>query len=304
MRHPQTTLSYLALAAGVVCLSLSSLFIRWSEAPGVVTSFFRMGIATTVLSPFFLPQVRKVKLPRGLWLAPILGGLFAALDQATWSTSIGFTRVANATLLNNTAPIWVALVAAFFFREQLKSIFWLGLVLAMGGAVVVLGNDALNNPGLSWGDLLALISSFFYAAYYLVMQRGRQYLSPLVFMGLANAVSCLTLLVICLIFQQPMTGFPAQTYLVFFGAALISQISGHLSLSFALGHLPASLVAPTMIAQPVMTAIMAIPLLGETLHPGQWIGGISVLAGIILVHNGRYLGTGSAARLMTNPPVV
>ena len=213
--------------------------------------------------------------------------MFAAFDQAIWSTSIGYTRVANATLLNNTAPVWVALAAWFIFREKLKGIFWLGLALAMGGATVVLGSDVIAHPSLSWGDLLALISGLFYAAYYLAMQRGRRDLSPLAYMGLANTISCLTLLVICLVFRQPLTGFSTQTYLVFLGAALISQITGHLSLSYALGHLPASLVAPTMIAQPVLTALMAFPLLGESLRPGQWIGGISVLAGITLVNNGR-----------------
>jgi drug/metabolite transporter (DMT)-like permease len=287
MRLPKTTLAYLALATGVVCLSFSSLFIRWSQAPGVVTSFFRMGIATTVMAPFFLRQARQVKFSKGIWIAPVLGGLFAACDQAIWSTSIGYTRVANATLLNNTAPVWVALAAWLIFREKLKGVFWLGLALAMGGATIVLGSDIIAHPSLSWGDLLALISGLFYAAYYLVMQRGRRDMSALAFMGLANTFSCLALLVICLVTRQPLTGFSTTTYLTFLGAALISQILGHLSLSYALGHLPASLVAPTMIAQPVLTALMAIPLLGESLHPGQWIGGISVLAGITLVNNGR-----------------
>ena len=282
-------LPYVALGMGVICLSLSSLFIRWSEAPGVVTSFFRMGIATTLMAPFFLKTTYKIKLSKALLFAPILGGLFAALDQAIWSTSIGFTRVANATLLNNTAPVWVALVAALIFREKLKGIFWLGLVLAMGGAAIVLGGDMLSQSGLTWGDLLALISSFFYAAYYVVMQRGRLFLSPLVFMGLANTISCLVLLILCLVSSQQLTGFSTQTYIVFFGAAIISQMCGHLSLSYALGHLPASLVAPTMIAQPVITAILAIPLLGEFLRPSQWLGGIAVLAGIILVNNGRII---------------
>ena len=299
MHQPQRILPYLALVTGVICLSLSSIFIRWSQAPGVVTSFFRMGIATTVLAPFFLGKTPQVKLTKGLlWLAPVLAGLFAALDQAIWSTSIGFTRVANATLLNNTAPIWVALAAAFLFGEQLKSVFWIGLVLAMGGAGVVLGSDVVSQPNISWGDFLALVSSFFYAAYYLAMQVGRRRLSPLLFMGFANTIACLVLFAICLVTHQPLTGFNAHTYLIFFGAALISQVCGHLSLSYALGHLPASLVAPTMIAQPVLTALLAIPLFGEILYPGQWIGGISVLAGIFLVHNGRRLGIGSMPGLL------
>jgi drug/metabolite transporter (DMT)-like permease len=285
MHFSRKAIVYLALIGGILCLSLSSLFIRWSQAPGVVTSFFRVGIATSVMAPFFLPKIRSIKLTKALLLAPLLGGIFSALDQAVWSTSIGLTRVANATLLNNTAPLWVALVAWLIFHERLNRKFWLGLALALIGAFIVLGNDIVNQPSLSWGDGLALISGIIYAGYFLAMQRGRENLSPLVYMGLVNTFSCLTLFAICLIFHQPLTGFPASTYLVFLGAALISQITGHLFLSYAMGHLSASIVSPTMIAQPVLTAVMAIPLLGENLHLLQWIGGAAVLAGIAIVNN-------------------
>jgi drug/metabolite transporter (DMT)-like permease len=284
MHFSQKTIDYLALIGGILCLSLSSLFIRWSQAPGVVTSFFRVGIATSVMAPFFLPKIRSIKLTKTLLLAPFLGGLFSALDQAVWSTSIGLTRVANATLLNNTAPLWVALVALLVFHEKLNRKFWLGLALTLVGAFIVMGNDIVNQPNLSWGDVLALGSGIIYAGYFLAMQRGRENLSPLVYMGLVNTFSCLTLFGVCLIFRQPLTGFPLSTYLVFLGAALISQITGHLSLSYAMGHLSASVVSPTMIAQPVLTAVMAIPLLGENLHLWQWIGGVVVLVGIAIVN--------------------
>jgi drug/metabolite transporter (DMT)-like permease len=85
----------------------------------------------------------------------------------------------------------------------------------------------------------------------------------------------------------PLTGYPAQTYLAFLGAAIVSQTGGYLAVGYALGHLPASLVAPTMIGQPVVTALLAIPLLGESLVASQWLGGLSVLAGIYLVHRSR-----------------
>jgi drug/metabolite transporter (DMT)-like permease len=83
------------------------------------------------------------------------------------------TRVAHATLLNNIAPLWVALYTVVFWRERLSGRFWLGLALTLGGAAVVFGNDLVSNPHLSLGDLLALVSSLFYAAYFLVAQRGR-----------------------------------------------------------------------------------------------------------------------------------
>jgi drug/metabolite transporter (DMT)-like permease len=70
-----------------------------------------------------------------------------------------------------------------------------------------------------------------------------------------------------------------------------------MSLAYALGHLPASIVSPTMILQPVITTLLAIPLLGEIPSIWQGVGGIIALAGIYIVnqsHNRRQVETPNA----------
>ena len=44
------------------------------------------------------------------------------------------------------------------------------------------------------------------------------------------------------------------------------------------------------VCAPVLTALLAIPLLGEILHPAQWSGWLIVLLGIYLVHRSREAG--------------
>jgi drug/metabolite transporter (DMT)-like permease len=279
---------YLALAFGVSALSMSSLFIRWADAPGVVTSFYRMLFAVLFLTPVYLRRSRReFKWKWSLLVFPIAGGLFTALDHALWSTSIGLTKVANATLLNNIAPLWVALVAILFYKEKLGWKLWVGLILTLGGAGVVLGNDLVMNPHLSKGDLIAIVSSIFYAGYFLVTQRGRRNFDTLTYIFFVDIVCALALLTINLGMGNPLGGYSATTFLVFVASALISQIIGYFSITYALGHLPAAIVSPTMIAQPVLTALLAIPLIGEALMPGQWIGGLTVLAGIYLVNRSQ-----------------
>jgi drug/metabolite transporter (DMT)-like permease len=68
---------------------------------------------------------------------------------------------------------------------------------------------------------------------------------------------------------------------------LIVQIIGQLAINYALGYLPASLVAPTMLGQPVLTAVLAGPLLHEYLSGTQVVGGIAVLLGVYIVHRSR-----------------
>jgi drug/metabolite transporter (DMT)-like permease len=282
-------LPYLALIMGIICLSFSAMFGKWANAPGPVIGFYRIGIATLILLPVFLYRNRKngVKFPMAILLFPILGGIFTALDHGTWNSSLRYTSAANATLLGNTAPLWVALFAWLVFRQKLRGLFWVGLAFALAGAAIVLGSDFIRHPSIGLGDMLALAAGVFYAGYFIVTERGRQKMDTLSYVWMVDLIAAFTLLLISLGMRMPLTGYPPQSYLAFLGAALVSQVGGYLSIGYALGHLPASIVAPTLIGQPVVTALLAIPLLGEALHTEQWIGGLVVLLGIYLVHRSR-----------------
>ena len=220
-------------------------------------------------------------------LLPILGGIFTAFDHGTWNSSLRYTSAANATLLGNTAPLWVALISWLVFRQKLRGLFWLGLALALGGAVIVLGSDFIRHPSIGLGDLLAMAAGVFYAGYFIVTERGRQKLDTLTYVWLVDLFAAIALLLITLGMKMPLSGYPTQSWLAFLGAALVSQVGGYLAIGYALGHLPASIVSPTLIGQPVVTALLAIPLLGEGLRTEQWLGGLVVLAGIYLVHRSR-----------------
>ena len=245
--------------------------------------------------------MKSVSLGWGILVFPLLGGLFTALDHAVWNTAVNNTTAANATLLGNTAPLWVALASWLIFHEHLTRLFWIGLAFAMGGAAVVLGTDFLYHPAFGWGDVLALLAGFFYACYFLVTQIGRQKLDTLSYIWLVDLTSSLLLLATCVLLGISLIGYPPQTYLAFLGAALVPQVIGYLAIAYALGHLPASVVSPTMILQPMLTAFLAIPLLGEMLQPAQWLGGLAVLAGIYMVHYSREAGKQSKSEAEETP---
>jgi drug/metabolite transporter (DMT)-like permease len=273
------------MGVGIVALGFSALFVRWADAPGAVTGFYRMAIASLILVPIALIRHGS---PRrwpvaGLRFAA-LGGAALCLDLALWNTSVMYTSAANATLLGNMAPLWVAMVAALFFKEKLSGRFWIGLALVLSGAAAVLGADFLRGFHVGLGDLLAISASVFYAGYYLATQAGRRHLASLPYVAAAGVIATVLLLGIVLLLGLPLTGYPLPTWAAFAGLGLVTQVLGYVSVGYALGHLPASRVAPTMVGQPVMTALLAIPLLGETLLPVQWIGGAAVLVGIVLVH--------------------
>ena len=99
------------------------------------------------------------------------------------------------------------------------------------------------------------------------------------------ATNCLAL--IARLLGQPLTGYSNLTYLYLVGLSLFVQVGGQMGVAYALGYLPASLVSPTLLLQPVLTGLLAVPILGESLSAVQIVGGAAVLAGIYVVHRSR-----------------
>lgn len=276
---------YIALAIGISALSLSAMFVRWAEAPGPITGFYRLLISTIFLSPIFISQQKQLEPIKNKYLIfPLFAGIFTAFDFAFWNSSLKFTTAANATLLGNTSPLWVALFALFFLREKLRGVFWLGLILALAGAALVMGSDFLKHPTLGLGDLMASTAAIFYASYQLTTQHGRKHIDPLRYTWLVGVSATLGMFIINLVLGNSFSGYPPQTWIIFFLTAIVSQMIGYLAITYALGHLPASIVSPTLIGQPILTAILAIPMLGEIPNTTQWIGGAVALAGIYIVN--------------------
>jgi drug/metabolite transporter (DMT)-like permease len=281
-------LPYLALGAGILGLGFAAIFVRWAGAPGPIASFYRLAITTTLLA---LPFYRRVRVRggvpiTGLQLA-VLSGLFFAGDLAFWATGVVLSGATSPTLLLNTAPIWVGLGAWVLFHERLNAVFWIGLVVAMSGALIVLGVGSLRAFSLGLGAFFGLLGGIFHASYFLATQRGREILDSLTYFWLAALSSTLGLLAVSLAFRQPLTGYSLFTYLNFLALALVPQILGHFSINYSLGYLPASTVAPTLLGQPVVTALLAGLLLGEKLSAWEVLGGILVLAGVYAVHRSR-----------------
>jgi len=68
------------------------------------------------------------------------------------------------------------------------------------------------------------------------------------------------------------------------GLGIISQLGGYLALTYALGHLPATITSISLLLQVPITALMAVPLLKEPLSRAQVLGGLFVLAGVGLAN--------------------
>jgi drug/metabolite transporter (DMT)-like permease len=283
---------YGVLALGIVCIALSAIFVKLAiGVPGTVSAFYRVAIAAVALAiPYARGQTRRSGAQRRpgwrIWTLAVIAGVFFALDLAFWNTSLGFTTAANATLLGNDAPLVVGLGALILFHERLRASYWLGLVVALLGMSVIVGWDIISQSTLSAGDLLALLAGVFYAGYLLATQRIRAKMDTLPSLWIASATGAALLLAFIVTTGQALAGYSLNAYLALLGLGLITQLVGWLAINYALGHMPASVVSVTLLAQPILTALFAVPLLGESLEAHQIAGGLIALGGIFLVNRG------------------
>jgi drug/metabolite transporter (DMT)-like permease len=284
----RTLPAYLALVVGIVCIAWSAIFVRWTDIPGPASAFYRMLIPAVALLPTFLFDREGTHL-NGRMLAIIaVGGLFFALDLALYNTSILKTSAANATLLGNNTPIVVGLLSWLIFRKRPSSAFWLGLLLAVSGSLVILWADLGKLTRLGVGDLMALGAAACFAVYLLATERVRTSTSTLGFLRLAMISSTVALFLINKVLGISLHVPHGRTLWAVLGLGLISQLGGYLALTYALGHLPATITSVSLLTQGPLTAVMAAVLLAEPLTLPQIIGGILVLCGVGLAHRQKH----------------
>ena len=283
--HPaqrERTLALLALFAGAAAIAASPLFVKVSEAGPVATGFWRVALALPFLWTWSLVTARaehqaSFAAERKLIIA---AGLFFAGDLAVWHWSIVLTSVANSTLLANLAPIFVTLAVWFLFRKRPAAGFLAGLAVALAGVAMLIGGDFRLGAREIAGDALGVVTAMFYAAYQLAVTRLRASVSTASLMAWSGLVTAAALLPLALLSGE--TIFPAtgEGWVKLFGLALISQAAGQSLIAYAMAHLPATASSVGLLAQPVLAALYAWVLLGETLGWLQFAGGLAVLVGI------------------------
>ncbi len=286
---------YAALIVGIACIAWSAIFVRWTSMPGPASAFYRLLIPAIVLLPTWMLPGRGQKLSRRSYAIIAIGGFFFALDLAFYNTSILQTNAANATLLGNNTPIAVGLLTWLVFRRRPNASFWIGLALAVAGSLVIMGADLARHAKFGLGDAMALAAAACFAVYLLATEQVRAHTSTLDFLRFAILSSTIFMFAFTLILRVPL-GIPdRRTFLALLGLGLVSQLGGYLALTYALGHLPATVTSVSLLSQGPLTAVLAALLLGEPLSVYQIAGGTLVLVGVGLANRlGRPEGEANA----------
>ncbi|SOD91102.1 DMT family transporter [Caenispirillum bisanense] len=289
---PLVRLALPALLLGAVGIAFAPIFVRLSEVGPIATAFYRCLFALPLLWAWTSMegrgkpqgQARPSTLRDHLLLA--IPGLSFMGDLAVWHISITMTTVANATLLANFAPVFVTLGGWLLWRVKPTPMFLGGMGLAMGGAIVLMGESLTISSEQIMGDVLGVVTAVFYAAYILSIGRLRARFSTSVLMFWSTVYTTAGLLVCTLVAGEGLAIVSLYGLAILVGLAVVSHFGGQSLIAYALAHLPANFSSVSLLLQPAVAAVLAWAILNEPLSPWQGVGGVIILAGIFLARRG------------------
>ena len=273
---------YAVLAIAVLGVSVSAIFVRFTVAPPEVVAFYRLLFTLLMTLPMVLGTKRYQwsKITRRDVLLIFLSALFLALHFTTWFASLRLTSVASSTILVNTQPFFVILFGLLIFKTPVgRNTLFAVLCAVFGTMLLSWGDFSLGGTSL-YGDALALIGAIFIAIHYLFSSYLRQRLDTVPYTTLLYGFCALILAVMVPINGASFVGHPPLDYLMCAALAFFSTILGHTLFSWCMKYLPASAVSLSVLGEPVLAAIIAYFLFGESFTLGQFIGSLIVLISI------------------------
>jgi drug/metabolite transporter (DMT)-like permease len=280
----QRTNFFLILTFGAVLIGFAPIFVKWSTLSSSAISFYRMLLAIPFL--FFLNYalnrrfIFKVKNKKTIFYAAIASLAFTT-DLTLWHYSMNITSVSNATIIVNSAPIFVAILGFIIFKDKLSKTFIRSFLITYIGIIglIYYSNNYINGKVL--GDILCLVAALFYAVYLLVIAK----------LGKENSLNIIfyTTLFCCLFSVLPMliqggNMIPASKFewINLLSLAFLCQFGGQYFITHGIGKISASEGSIGLLMQPITATILAAFLFNEILNITQIIFVFIALFGIYL----------------------
>ena len=277
---PTRTAALAVLILAAMVLGFAPILVRLADTGPAAAGFWRFAFAL----PWLLVMTAR---PGGegigrpsKWM--VLAGVMLVFDLAFWHYSIALTSVANATTLTNLTPVVVTLVGWWLFRERPKALFVVALAAAIAGAVTMsLGADGGQGTNPPLGDVFAAVTALWYAGYFIAVKAARGRWSAGRVMLWSTAIAAPGLLLAALLLGEQILPGSWGGWAACVGLGVV-HVVGQGGVAWSLGRLPTALTAVTVLIQPIAAAVLGWLLFAETLTPVQALGGVVVLAAIVL----------------------
>lgn len=279
-KHPMVM-----IVIGVFGISLSSIFVKYSTAPSAVTAAYRLLWTVLLMTPvtFGKAEIRKelFQVSRKTLLLSALSGLFLAFHFTLWFESLRHTSVASSTTIVCTEVIWVSLGYALFLKGRLSLKAMMAIAVTLGGSALIAFADSSAGGAHLYGDILSLLAAIAVAIYVLIGRVVREHASTTVYTYIVYSACAAVLLIMCIVQGNSLLGYGISGIIVGLLLAVFSTILGHSIFSWCLKYFSPSFVSASKLCEPVVAAILAGFLFGETPVPLQLLGGALILGGVL-----------------------
>ena len=270
----------IALIIGIVCISIFPVLVKLNYTPGLISAFYRMAIALSIILPYVL-FTKQLEIPdRSTLLLTVICGICFGSDVAVWNIAIQESTATQASFLTNLSPVWVGIGTFFFLKPKPSINFWIGTLIALLGMVTLVGFKFFAHLSFDIGFSFGVLSGVFYAIYILISKEVLAKTSVVNFMTLSLISSSFFLGILSYALGEPFNGFSNIGWFVLVIQGLVCQLLAWLSISYSTQHMRATRVSLSLLAQAILAAILAWIFLNELITPQMILGGIILLFGI------------------------
>lgn len=273
----------LLLFLGVVGVSLSAIFVKYSSAPSLVTATYRLAWTVAILIPLSLkkslPEIKRFT--KKEVFAAIAAGILFALHFTLWFESLKHTTIASSTVLVDTDVIFAAIGFCIFMHGRIpkKGIIAIGVTVC-GGVITALAGGGEGTSSF-FGNMLALSAAVLIAGYTLIGRYARSRNISTTAYTLITYSSCLvTLLIFDFATGTPITGYGIKEILIGLGLAVFCSLLGHSIVSWSLKYLTPAYVSAVKLCEPVFSTILGVLIFREIPNAMQVLGAAIIIGGV------------------------
>ncbi|WIV18368.1 DMT family transporter [Paenibacillus polygoni] len=266
---------------GIVAISFSSIFVKWSEAEVSVVAMYRLFLTNLLMTPLLYKYRHDIfRLSKKDWLTLGISGIMLGLHFLLWMSSLRLTTVASSTVILTLEPILVMLGSMWIFAAKPNRMMLIGMGMAVAGSVIIGAGDFQVSGHALKGDFLSLLGTIAVAIHMIIGQYARKNISAFVYNFWVFLFAGSSLAVYNAGNQIPFTGYDAREWGIFLLLAIVPTLLGHYLFNWLLKVMNATTVSMSVLGEPVIASLLAWVLLGEALTILQLIAGVIILAGV------------------------
>jgi drug/metabolite transporter (DMT)-like permease len=266
-----------AVLVAVGAWSFSNTLVKVSDLPALTFAFWRLWMGAAVL--LVATRLARRTLTWEIVRRSVPGGILLGTEIAFFFSAIKRTSIVDVTIIAALQPALVLIVAGPLFGERVtRREVALTLVSVLGVAIVAKGSESTSAWSLA-GDLLAAASLVAWTAYFLVSKHARATVNALEYLTVVSLAAAVVVTPLALVSGHSLAVEHSSDWALLC-IFVVGASGGHLLVAWAHGHVDVTVSSMLMLAQPVVSALAALLVLGEPVTPPMIVGGAIVLAAL------------------------